>query len=117
MDHIPERARPLRPKRIVHEDLRGGQIVSVSLPNLTIKLHLEHSLIGERTIAASLLPADVAAVVGNAVVVRVADPDYTITEVRSARFCDQPGPQTESVAAGIFSPGCVRYPKGEEYRP
>ena len=66
-------ARPLRPDTTVYDagDIhwRGGQINSITGGTALIKLHLEHSIIGTRTVATSLLPAG--AIVGDAIVCRV----------------------------------------------
>ena len=97
----------------MHRDLRGAQIITVDVNTITVRVHLEHHIIGDRTIARSLYPAGV---VGDACVVRVTgtSPNYTITEVQSARHAASPGSdQAVSVARGEFHPGSVPLDPGE----
>jgi hypothetical protein len=96
---------------VVDEDWRGGQLIAFDGDNCTIKLHLEASFVGTRTIARSLLPDDMAnAILGAPCKVRVTGTgkdDYVIAEVRSSRFPPgaEPPDQVAAVGRGEFWPG------------
>ena len=84
-------------------------IDGVTIAMMTIKLHLEHHIVGTRTCAASFFPD---AALGTPCTVRVADPDYTITEVRFAPAADPArlgSDQAGAVAEGRFCPGRIEY--------
>jgi hypothetical protein len=103
---------PARTFSVSDGDWRGAQIIAYpDAETVTIKLHLEASFIGTRTIARSLLPADmVGAILGAPCKVRVTGSgkdDYVITEVISSRFPPgaEPPDQVAAVGRGEFWPG------------
>jgi hypothetical protein len=107
MGLINTNPRGLKPWKHVHLDWRGGQVWSVSAPNMTLRVQAEQSMIRDYVVSQSLLPT---AILGDPVVVRVAGAwPYTIAEVRPSRFAGSgPGSnQAAAVAAGRFDPGVI----------
>lgn len=119
--HILHTGRPVgvrrnRPQVHVDGPWRGGQIVSLSETEAVIKLHLEHSIIGTRTVDLDLFDCDCPRTLGDPVVCRVqgdgAD-SYVITEVRKSTFAGSgPRDQAASLAAGEFHPGVITEREG-----
>jgi hypothetical protein len=102
-------ARSLKPFRTWAADWRGGQIWSISGGTVTIRLMAEAHLVRDYFVASALAPG---VIVGDAVACRVSgtSPNYTITDVRAARFAGSgPVDQAASVAVGTFTPGHVDY--------
>ena len=81
---------------------RGGQVTAVDA-SVTIKLHIEASLISTRTVARALAPA---VIVGDPVAVEVtgASPALTVVAVHPASFADPSG--TNDITKGFF-PGQI----------
>jgi hypothetical protein len=101
-----------RPCAIVLDDWRGGQVVAIDGDAITVRLHLEHALLGTRTVdRAVFTAAGLSPIVGDACAVRVegASPDYVVVAVHSAHFIGggpARGDQVAYVARGELMPGC-----------
>jgi hypothetical protein len=101
-----------RPCAIVVDDWRGGQVIAIDGDALTVRLHLEHSLIGVRVLDRALFTAaGLSPIVGDACAVRVegTSPDYVVVAVHSAHFIGggpARGDQVAYVARGELMPGC-----------
>lgn len=82
---------------------RAGQVTAVDASNVEIKLHIEQSLIGTRTVARALAPA---VIVGDPVACEVTgeSPALTVVAVHPASFADPSG--TNDVTKGFF-PGQI----------
>lgn len=89
--------------------LRGGQLWSIDGSTITIRTQAEAAVVRDYQVAANMLPADVAPVVGTPCVVEVvgATPDdFAVVTVRPAAPSDRWA--TEGTARrGCFSPGLV----------
>jgi hypothetical protein len=115
------RSRLNRPCAVVARDWRGGQIIAIDGDAISVRLHLEQSLIGERIVDRALFEsAGVGLTVGDALACRVegTSPAYVVVAVHAAHFCGVGGPGTDqagAVARGQFDPGCVLEPAGESH--
>ena len=91
MTQHPERARPLKPPRIVAGDWRGGRLVAVGATTIDIEVCAEQHYRHVYQIEKALSPLSA---VDDACIVRIgnlgANPsiaNYVIVEVKPARFC------------------------------
>ncbi len=82
---------------------RGGQVIAVDASNVTIKLHIEASIIGTRTVARALAPAVISS---DPVACEVTgeSPALTVVAVHPASFADPSG--TNDITKGFF-PGQI----------
>jgi hypothetical protein len=90
MSH-PEKARPLKPWRVVGGDWRGGRVVAVGGATIDVEIYAEQHMRRTYTIAKALSPV---AAVGDACVCRIGNlspvtalANYVIVEVKPASFC------------------------------
>jgi hypothetical protein len=115
---VQRTARPLRNDTHVYDagdtHWRGAQLreVNIGAQTATVRIVLEPHIIGDRTIALLLLPADARAI-GDPLVVRLTGnnpADFAVAEVRGSRFAGVTGPGTDqagSVARELFFPGVI----------